>query len=326
MNQHFRIVGSASYLPPLRISSAELDSRLGLAPGTTFRSTGVAYRHQAGPGENAATMAKTVITAALTAAGCELRELDLLIDASLCLQQPRPCNAALIQEALGPQAAGIGCVDIHASCLGFIAAMQMVNGLFASGAAKKAMVVCSETALRGVNWNEPESACLMGDGAAAILFEAAPPQPHCVIKMETFAEGARLCQVEGGGHELPSYDFTPEQLPKFLFHMEGKSLHKLGAQRLPPFVRQALQDARCAIDALDVIPHQASGPAIRLISRKLNIQPDRLHTSIERHGNLVAASIPFVLHSVRQTKPPGARVMLLGTAAGYTQGVGIFCL
>src|SRR4051794_2886438 len=98
MQQHFRIIGSARYLPPKRISAEQLDAKLGLPVGTTLSRTGIRFRYEAVAPESAATMAKIVIEDALAAAQCTVREIDFLIDASLCVQQPIPCNAALIQE------------------------------------------------------------------------------------------------------------------------------------------------------------------------------------------------------------------------------------
>jgi 3-oxoacyl-[acyl-carrier-protein] synthase-3 len=326
MHQHFRITGSGRYLPRLRIDAEELDARLGFAPGTVFARTGVQHRYRATGDESAATMARIVIGRALAEARCGLGELDLVIDASLCVQQPIPCNAALIQEALGEAAAGVPCMDVHASCLGFFAALKVVNGLFASGDAKRILVVCAETPLAGVNWAEPESACLMGDGAAAFVFEAAAPVSPCRLAMETFSEGAHLCEVEGGGHRLPSYDYTAEIDAKYRFRMDGKAVHKLASRLLPPLVERVLRETACSLNDVEVVPHQASGPAVELITRRLGISRERLHATLAEHGNLVAASLPFVLHGVREKNPVGTRVMLLGTAAGYTQAVGIITL
>lgn len=326
MHQHFRITGSGRYLPIERITAEELDRRLGLSSGTTFAQTGVQNRYRSGRVESAASMAKTVIHQALATARCLAKDLDLIIDASLCLQQPIPCNAALIQQSLGSAAAGVPCLDVHASCLGFIAALKVVNGLFASGDARRVLVVCSETPLNGVDWAEPESACLMGDGAAAFVFEAASPIYPCALAMETFAEGAHLCEVAGGGHKLPPFEYQASVDSKYRFHMDGKALHKMASRFLPLLVERVLRETGCTLDELEVVPHQASGPAVALIARRLGIPPSRLHTSLSQHGNLVAASIPFVLHAVRETKPAGTRVMLLGTAAGYTQAAAIFAL
>jgi len=326
MLQHFRITGSARCLPSKRIGSDELDARLGLRAGTTFARTGVRWRHEARAPENAATMARHVIAGALASAGRTLRDLDLLIDASLCVQQPLPCNAALIQRELGADAAGIACVDVHASCLGFVAALQMANGLFAAGEARRIAIVCSETALRGVNWDEPESACLMGDGAAAFVLEATTPVHACVIALETFSEGAHLCQVEGGGHRLASFEYDASQRARYQFHMDGRAVHKLASRLLPPLVGRVLREAGAALGEMDVVPHQASGPSLELIARRLGIAREKLHASIEEHGNLVAASIPYVLHGARMALPAGARVLLIGTAAGYSQAAAVITL
>ena len=326
MLQYFRIAGSARYLPRHRISSEELDHRLGLPVGTTAARTGVRFRHEAVEPESAATMARTVIAEALASAARDVRDIDLIIDASLCVQQPIPCNAALVQEAIGPSAAGIPCLDVHASCLGFISALKVVNGLFASGDAQRVLVVCSETALKGVNWSEPESACLMGDGAAAFVFEAAEPREPCVLAMETFAEGAHLCEVEGGGHRVPPSSHNGANRARYLFRRDGKGVHKLASRCLPPLVSRVLQQARCSLGDVEVIPHQASGPAVQLIARRLGIASERLHRSLAEHGNLVAASVPYVLHGVRQVRPVGTRVLVVGTAAGYTQAACVFAL
>lgn len=326
MKQHFQIIGSAAYLPAKTITAEDLDKRLGLAPGWTARQTGVLVRHEADRTENGASMAKIVITQALRESRVSLSQIDLIVDASLTVQQPIPCNAALIQEALGSEAAGIPCFDIHASCLGFLAALQMVNGAFASGAARRALIVTAETPLRGVNWKEPESACLMGDGAAAILLEKTETDHPFSARLETFAEGASLCECRGGGHRLPPYDYSPEKQSLYQFHMDGLAVHKLASRKLPPLVKKVLEEAHCRLEDLDVVPHQASGPALELLARRLGIARDRLHSSIADHGNMVAAGMPFVLDRVRRQKPPGTRVMLIGTAAGYTQGAAIFHL
>ncbi len=326
MQQYFRITGSARYLPRQRIASEELDIKYGVASGTIAARTGVRCRYRASGDENGATMALRVVGDALESARCGIRDVDLIVDASLCVQQPIPCNAALIQEALGAEAAGIPCMDVHASCLGFFAALQTVNGLFASGAAKRVLVVCAETPLRGVNWNEPESACLMGDAAVAVVLEAAPPVDGFSLRMETFAEGAHLCEVAGGGHKLPAFDYREDLYAQYRFHMEGKALHKLASRHLPPLVERVLAEAGCSLDELEVVPHQASGPSLELVARRLGIARERLHATLAEHGNLVAASIPYVLHGLREKKTEGARVMLLGTAAGYTQAAGVFTL
>lgn len=326
MKQHFKITGSARQVPGKCITADELDQRAGLPAGWTLRHTGVQLRYEAVEPENATTLGRKVILDALDSARLRLTDVELLIDASLCIQQPIPSNSALMQQALGPDAAGCATMDVHSSCLGFVVALQVVNGLFASGAYRRAVIVCAETHLRGVNWDDPESAHLMGDGAAAIVVEACPPENDCVFRFQTFGAGAHLCEVQGGGHRLPPYDYTPDKHALYQFAMDGKGVHKFASTHLPAMVQEALREAGASIDELHVIPHQASAPTIELLARRLGVNRGRLHSSVESHGNLVAAGIPFVLHATRSQLPAGTRVMLIGTAAGYSQAVAIFRL
>lgn len=324
MNQHFKIVGSARALPRKQILAAELDQRLGLPTGWTAQHTGVLRRHECGGPDETRELTATVCRGALADARRTFRDIDLIVDASLCIQQPIPCNAALIQETLGDDARGIPCIDVHSSCLGFVTALNVVNGLFASGAARCVLVVCVETPLQGVNWEEPESACLMGDGAAAFVLVASPAATSCEFAFRTFAEGAKLCEVRGGGHRLPPYAFRDTERAAYQFHMDGKAVHRLASKLLPPMVTELMTRCGRTLAEVDVVPHQASAPAIEFMRRRLGVAPERFHVSIADHGNLVAAGIPYVLDGVRRRLAPGSPVLVIGTAAGYTQAAGVF--
>jgi 3-oxoacyl-[acyl-carrier-protein] synthase III len=286
----------------------------------------VLKRHQAAGPEEAEALTGQVCRAAVADAGKMLGDLDLILDASLCVQQPIPCNAALVQRALGQEARGIPCIDVHVSCLGFIAALNVVNGLFASGGASRALIVCAETPLQGVNWNEPESACLMGDGVAAFVVEASRRDNPCCFAFETFADGAHLCEVRGGGHRMPPYRYASADERAYRFHMDGKAVHRLASRQLPELLDRVLVKTGRQIEELNTVPHQASGPALEFMRRRLGLPEERFHVSIADHGNMVAAGIPYVLDGVRRRISPGSPVLLVGTAAGYTQAAAVFDL
>lgn len=325
MQQHFRITGTGGYLPERRITADELDRRLGLAPGWTLRHTGVAVRHQRAPGENATRMGLRAADEALKNAGRVIREIDLIVDASTSQQQPIPSNAALLQEALGREAAGIAAFDVHASCLSFVVALATVNALFAVGQHDRALIVSAESALDGVNWSDPASACLMGDGAAAVVVERVrEPSGLLHYRYQTFAEHAHICEVPAGGHRIPPFFYSAESDGAYRFQMDGPRLHKVACRHLPGLVTGLLREADTSIDSLEIVPHQASGPAVEMVARRLGLPRERMHVSLAGHGNLVAAGIPYALHCAKDRIAPGARTMLLGTAAGYSQAAMIF--
>lgn len=324
MQQHFEIIGTGGYLPERIISSQELDERLGLDPGWTERHTGVTFRHQRAPHETGTTMGRCAALAALDDANRSLNEIDLIVDASTCQQKPIPCNAALLNEALGDHARGIASLDVHASCLSFLTALSAVNGFFAAGQFQRALIVSSETPLDGVNWRDPASACLMGDGAAAAVVQRRQPTAPLAYRHETWGEFSEVCQVAAGGHRIAPFHYTAESADRYRFFMDGPALHRIASRKLPPLLEAVLSQTGDSLERVHVIPHQASGPALRLLGRRLSLPPERLHTSLSDHGNLVAAGIPFSLHRAQSKIARGERVLLLGTAAGYAQAAMIF--
>lgn len=326
MQQHFEIIGSGVYLPREVILSRDLDRKFGLEPGWTEQRTGVRQRHRRAPDEHATDMGKAAALAALADARITLAEIDLILDASTCQQQPLPCNAALLNQALGHEAAGIASMDIHGSCLSFIAALSVANGLFAAGMYRRALIVSAETPLNGVNWESPQSAGLMGDGAAAVVVQQIPAASPLSYRHQTLGEYADICRVSAGGHRIPPSAFTEDNQHTYQFYMDGPALHRVATRKLPHLVRDVVEQQGESLDQLHVIPHQASGPALRLLSRRLFLRPDRVYSSLWEHGNLVAAGIPFTLHHVRQRIPRDERVLLIGTAAGYAQAAMIFTL
>jgi 3-oxoacyl-[acyl-carrier-protein] synthase-3 len=328
MQQHFEIIGSGLHLPQRKLTASDADARAGLPDGWTAEHTGVLTRYECVAPESIATMAASAVQQAMQDAAVTWPDVDLILDASTCRHQPIPCNAAAIQQSFGSAAAGIACMDVQSTCLGFIVALQVANALFGGGGYRHIIVVCSEAALLGVDWREPESACLMGDGAAAVILRRTQPRDGYFYAHQTFAQHLDVCQIRGGGHLLPVTEYTAETDSAFRFHMDGPQLLRVAAKHLPPMTESLLRDAGLDPADLHVIPHQAAPKALSLIRRLLRFKHDRFHNRVATMGNLIAASIPAVLHQTRVegVLPKGAPVLLLGTSAGYSQAGLIFTL
>ncbi len=326
MWQHFEIIGSGLHLPQRKLTAPDVDARAGLPTGWTAEHTGVLERYECVAPETLTTMAQRAIEQAMREAAIPWSDVDLILDASTCRHQPIPCNAAVIQNALGSDAEGIACMDVQSTCLGFIVALQVANALFGTGGYRNILIVCSEAALLGVNWNEPESACLMGDGAAAVVLRRSEPRPGYVYAHQTFAQHLDVCQIRGGGHLLPVTTYTAETDSTFRFHMDGPQLLRVAAKHLPSMAQSLLRDADLEPDGVHLVPHQAAPKALNLIRRLLHFKADHFHNRVATMGNLIAASIPAVLHQCRVEGllPKGQPVMLLGTSAGYSQAGVIF--
>ena len=328
MQQHFRLIGTGHYLPRTELLPEDIDRRLGKQIGWTAEHSGVAKRRECLPHETLAGMACAAIQAAISNADVAWEEVDLLIDCSNCRQQPIPCNAALVKRELGKIAERIPCFDIQSTCLGFPVALQVANGLLAAGGVRTIVVCCAEAPLSGVNWNDPHSACLMSDAAAAVVVQACEPKWPMHFVQETYAKYADICQVRGGGHNLLPDKYRTEIDEQFRFQMDGPRLFCIARKLLPPMVNRLIDESSIERERLFVIPHQASPRAIESIRKTLGFTTQRYANRMRHLGNSIAASIPLVLDLSRREAEiqPGEAVMLLGTSAGYSQAAMIFHL
>jgi len=321
-----RIAGTGQYLPPTVVSSAEIDLRTGMQSGWTLSHTGVAERHQAGE-LSAAAMGAEALRAALRTSPWADPMPDLVIAAAGTPQQPIPCNASLISAAMGWSR--VPCFDVNATCLGFVAALQVAAGLIATNAFQRIAIVCSEIASKGVNWKEPESAGLMGDGAAAVLVDRGDVDSSALLGciLETWPEGAALTEIRGGGTALHATEHSAgKNTEDYLFHMDGPAVFRMAAAKIDPFVSQLIGTEKERWKEIDwVVPHQASLPALKHIRRRLGIPAAKFVVNIENQGNVIAASIPLALHEIVASGrlQRGQTVLLLGTSAGFSLGAAL---
>jgi 3-oxoacyl-[acyl-carrier-protein] synthase-3 len=320
-----RIAGTGEYIPSQRVASEQFDDRWGKPAGWTFGRTGIECRYFAVGDETSSYMGAEAARRALAAAGLEPSDIDCIVFTACVSEQAIPCTAVLIHRRLGLDGSGIPAFDMNATCLGFMVALDMMSSAIAVGRFRRALIISSEIASAGLNWEDTETAPLFGDGAAAVVLEAAEAHPSAMLARhaQTFSEGADLCQVRSGGTRIR----VREQLQRFLdgacFEMSGRKTYKLAAQVLPQFLQSLLGRARIDTSAIRCwVPHQASHKAIAHLQSALALPAERVMRVIGERGNQIAASIPVTLHHAITAGRivRGDLVALIGTGAGLSLG------
>ena len=319
-----QILGTGRCRPARSVSSAELERELELEEGWIVRTTGVHERRRAEE-ETALTMATSAAQRALDSARCAAREIDLIVAASSAPHQAIPCTAALVQRALGECDGVSACFDVNSTCLSFLNALQIAAHLIAAGVHERALVFSSELTRHTLNPREPESAALLGDGAAAVVVGASPPGSASAIvasRFVTYSSGAELTVCRGGGTaHHPNAPSTTAEMN--LFHMDGPAVYRMATRLLAPWLAgflAAIEWERGRIDA--VVPHQASGRGVDLLTRQMGFRADQVVRNLETHGNCVAASLPLALAEAIENGriERGQHVLLVGSGAGLSLG------
>lgn len=320
-----KIVGTGKYLPKRTVTDEELDQKLGVQAGWTYKATGVGVRHYVSEGETASTMGAQAAQDALDAAGLTFADIDCLVCTSGTKEQPLPSTAVFIQQAMGQEDSGVPAFDIDATCLSFVVGLDTMSYLVAAGRYRYVLLVSTEIASAGLNWNEKESAALFGDGAAAVIIGASTSEESAGIihtSLQTYSKGARYSEIQGGGTRLPAH-MQKELADPFLFFMDGQKIFRMASRLLPDFIDQILEQSQTKMEDFKlVIPHQGSAMAMRLIRKKLGIHEQQFLDITPNHGNTIAASIPMGIHEaiVQGRIQRGDRILLMGTAAGLSLG------
>ena len=314
------VIGTGSALPARRVSNAELAEQVDTSDEWIVERTGIRFRHIAGEGETTATLAADACRAALSAAGIDAQDIDLIVLATATPDQTFPASATKVQAMLGIN----DCVafDVAAVCSGFLYAVQVVDSMIRSGVAKRALVIGAETFSRILDWEDRTTCVLFGDGAGAIVLEA----------QETADEGGRgilttKLHADGRHNELLYVDggvSTTGTVGKL--RMKGREVFRHAVTNLASVMTESLAMAGLSSDQVDwVVPHQANARILDATARKLGLAPAKVVVTVDQHANTSAASVPLALDvAVRDGRiQQGQIVVLEAMGGGFTWGAAV---
>ena len=300
MRRYSRITGTGSYLPPRRVTNADLVAELAQSGIQTsdewiVERTGIRARHFAAPDVTSGDLGLEAARKALEAAGCEPQDIDLIIVATSTPDMVFPSVACILQNKLG--ANGCPAFDVQAVCSGFVYALTVADAMIQTGAAKRALVVGAEVFSRILDFKDRTTCVLFGDGAGAVVLEASDTPG--ILASDLHADGQYvgiLCvpgNVSGG-----------EVLGDPLLKMDGQAVFKLAVGVLEKAARATLAKANLTDADIDwLIPHQANIRIMQSTAKKLKLSMDKVD------------------HAVRtgQVKK-GETLLLEGVGGGFTWG------
>ncbi|MCC6470488.1 MAG: ketoacyl-ACP synthase III [Alphaproteobacteria bacterium] len=312
-----RILGCGAYLPSRVVSNAELSTRVDTTDEWIVQRTGIRQRHVAADGELTSDLAVAAARGALAAGGVSADALDLIVLATTTPDHTFPATATKVQAALGMT--GGAAFDVQAVCAGFIFALAVADNFLRLGQARKALVIGAETFSRLLDWNDRGTCVLFGDGAGAVLLgaeEAADNKARGILSTHLHTDGRTydLLYVDGG----PS---STGQVGKV--RMDGQGVFRHAVGKLAAAVDEALAaNGLVASDVDWLVPHQANQRIIDGMARKLGLGPERVVSTVARHANTSAASIPLALAEAAGDGrlKPGQIVLMEGIGGGLAWG------
>ncbi|WP_022682010.1 beta-ketoacyl-ACP synthase III [Sphingobium bisphenolivorans] len=313
------LLGTGSALPARKVSNAELAETVDTSDEWIVERTGIRSRHIAGEGETTSTLATDAARNALEAAGLSAQDIDLIILATATPDQTFPATATIVQAALGIN----DCIafDVAAVCSGFLYAVTVADSMICSGAAKRALVIGSETFSRILDWEDRTTCVLFGDGAGAVVLgaEESANGKRGILASKLHADGRhnQLLYVDGG----PSTTQTVGKL-----RMRGQEVFRHAVTNLASVLTEVMEAAGLPPTEIDwLIPHQANARILDATARKLKLSPDKVVMTVDRHANTSAASVPLALDlAMRDGRiKPGDLLVLEAMGGGFTWGASV---
>jgi 3-oxoacyl-[acyl-carrier-protein] synthase-3 len=316
-----RILGTGSLLPSIEISNGELATRLHTSDEWIVQRTGIQSRHMASEGETTSDLAVGAARAALSSADLAGRDVDLIVLATATPDRTFPGCAVRVQSALK---CGRGAAfDVQAACAGFIHALSVADNMIRLGQARTALVIGAETFSRVVDWSDRSTCVLFGDGAGAVVLGAVR---HTGRRSEAAVLSTHL-RSDGRHEELLHADGGPSSTGTVgVVRMKGQAVFKHAVTNLSDIVDVALESNGLSAKEIDwLVPHQANQRIIEAAAKRLEMPPERVVMTVQRHANTSAASIPLALDvAVRDGRiQPGQLVLMEAIGAGLSWGAAL---
>ncbi|MBB4286850.1 beta-ketoacyl-ACP synthase III [Roseospira goensis] len=312
------LVGTGSYLPARVVTNDDLSHRVDTSDAWIRDRSGIAERRIAAEGEVTSDLAIAAARHALAGTDVAPDALDLIVVATATPDHTFPATATKVQTALGAH----GCIafDIQAVCTGFIYALATADAFIRAGQVRTALVIGAETFSRILDWEDRATCVLFGDGAGAVVLRAGEGRGDAgdqgILSSHLHADGRQhdLLYVDGG----PSSTQTTGHL-----RMQGREVFRHAVVNMAQVVDEALAANGLTVDDIDwLVPHQANQRILDSTARKIGLPAERVVSTVARHANTSAASVPLALdEAVRDGRiRPGHLVLLEGMGGGFTWG------
>ena len=312
------VIGHGAYLPERVVTNAELAGKVDTSDEWIVQRTGIRQRHIAADGEFTSHLGLKAAQAAIADAKIDPQSIDLIVLATSTPDHTFPATAVQIQNGLGIHHGAA--FDLQAVCSGFIFALATADNFLKAGTYKRALVIGAETFSRILDWNDRATCVLFGDGAGAVVLEAQQQQgtsaDRGILTTHLRSDGRHKDKlyVDGG----PSSTQTVGHL-----RMEGREVFKHAVGMITDVIVDAFAATGTTAEDIDwLVPHQANKRIIDASAKKLDIAPQKVVLTVDRHGNTSAASIPLALATAADDGriKRGDLVMLEAMGGGFTWG------
>jgi 3-oxoacyl-[acyl-carrier-protein] synthase-3 len=315
-----RIIGTGKYLPERILTNADLEKMVETTDEWIRSRTGIEHRHIAADDEATSDLAYKAGLVAMQDAGIAPSDIDLVLVGTTTPDLIFPNVACLVQEKLGIHN-GRPAFSLEAACSGFVYSLVVADQFIRTGQARRALVIGAETMSRIIDWKDRETCVLFGDGAGAVILEAAD-EPG--IMYSTLGADGRYRELLYASSGVSTRHRAGSEIAAL--RMKGNEVFKVAVKTLENLVDDVVEKNNLEKGQIDwLIPHQANIRIISATAKRLQMPMERVILTVQEHGNTSSASVPMALDTaVRDGRIKRGDLLLLEAfGGGFTWGASL---
>lgn len=318
-----KITAVGSYVPPGTLTNADLEKRMDTTDEWIYSRTGIRTRHIADPDMATSDLAVAAAQDALAIRGIDASTVETIIVCTVTPDTLFPSTACLVQDRIG--ATGAWGFDLVAACSGLLYGLTTAAQMISSGSQKRVLVIGADTMSRIVDYKDRSTCVLFGDGAGAMLLEAAEEGEDAGLidfQHEIDGSGGNYLHMPAGGSRRPASHETIDNHEHFV-HQDGRQVYRYAVNKMHEVCQAMLDRHGLTVDDVDLlIPHQANARIIGAVAERLGLPPEKTIINIQDYGNTTGGTIPLATHdALKQGRlKKGDLVLMAAVGAGLTAG------
>jgi len=319
------ITGLGMSFPEKVLSNADLETMVDTNDAWIVERTGIRERRIVEPGTPASHHGALAAVEALSHAGLDAADVDLILVPTVTPDMTFPATACVIQKLIGADNAWG--YDIEAACSGFIYALETARAYVESGLRRNVLVIGSEIMSSITDYEDRNTCILFGDGAGAVVVQPVDPADGGIIDAINHMDGVgvkHLHQKAGGSAMPPTAETVANKL--HYIYQEGRDVYKFAVRGMAKVALDVVErNGMAGPDVNLLVPHQANIRIIEAVQRRLGLRDDQMAITIDRFGNTTSASIPSALKVAcdEGRVKRGDHVVLVSFGAGFTWGASL---
>ncbi|MDE6741107.1 MAG: ketoacyl-ACP synthase III [Muribaculaceae bacterium] len=298
------------YIPSKRISNEYFKDLNGLDADWIVQRTGIESRSRCSEDENVDTMAFEAVENALPRLPYPIQDVDLIVAAHYCAYDTVGTAAHRVQRKYGIE--GAKAVYASSACSSFVNGLEIIEGYFAMGKAKRALLICSEHNSYYSNDHDPKAGHLWGDAAVAYFLSKEKESENDIEILSIYTEGLGNIGAGPDGVML-----RPKE--SGIAMPNGRDVFMYAVKYMQYALDKNLADIKLTKDDITYfITHQANMRIVKQLARMMDQPMERFLNNIQQLGNTGSASAPLVLAQHQNELKKGDTVALMVFGGGYS--------